>query len=99
MFNTSDQTLKENFIASLKLIQNNLRDEEIIFSQVAKAKFVITLPEMGYSANLPSFKTSVNNLFVINSSFITDGTLNVNETLKVSATYFPKVLKSIRNEQ
>jgi protoporphyrinogen oxidase len=99
MFNLSDETLKENFIGSLKLIQHSLKDEEIIFSQVAKAKFVITLPEMGYSSNLPSFKTSVKNLFVINSSFITDGTLNVNETLKVSATYFPKVLKSIRNEQ
>jgi len=98
MFNFSDQALKESFITSLKLIHPSLKDEEIISCQVAKAKYVITLPEMGYSLNLPSFKTSVNNLFVINSSFITDGTLNVNETLKVADTYFPKVLKIIKNE-
>jgi len=98
MFNFSDQALKESFITSLKLIHPSLKDEEIISCQVAKAKYVITLPEMGYSLNLPSFKTSVSNLFVINSSFITDGTLNVNETLKVADTYFPKVLKIIKNE-
>jgi protoporphyrinogen oxidase len=99
MFNASDQTIKENFIKSLKLIHHSLTDEEIIYCQVAKAKYVMTLPEMGYSKNLPSFQTSINKLFVINSSFITDGTLNVNETLKVSASYFPKVLKSIQSEK
>jgi protoporphyrinogen oxidase len=99
MFNLPDQTLKENFISSLKLIHPSLKEEEILSCQVAKAKYVITLPEMGYSLNLPSFKTSVSNLFIINSSFITDGTLNVNETLKVADTYYPKVLKIIRNEE
>lgn len=99
MFNLSDQVLKDSFITSLKLIHPSLKDEEIISCQVAKAKYVITLPEMGYSLNLPSFRTSVSNLFVINSSFITDGTLNVNETLKVADTYFPKVLKIIKNEE
>jgi protoporphyrinogen oxidase len=99
MFNLPDQLLKDNFITSLKLIHPTLKDEEIISCQVAKAKYVITLPEMGYSSNLPSYKTSVSNLFVINSSFITDGTLNVNETLKVADTYYPKVLKIIKNEE
>jgi hypothetical protein len=66
---------------------------------VAKARYVITLPEMGYSKDLPSFKTSIKNLFVINSSFITDGILNVNETLKISASYLPEVLNIIRNEE
>ena len=96
MFNLSDQELKDSFIASLKLMHPSLNEDEIINCQVAKAKYVITLPEMGYSKNLPSFKTSVKNLFIINSSFITDGTLNVNETLKVSASYLPKVLKIIK---
>jgi protoporphyrinogen oxidase len=99
MFDLTDQTLKEIFIGSLKIIQPALMDEEIIDCQVARAKYVITLPEMGYSKNLPSFKTSVKNFFIINSSFITDGTLNVNETLKVAATYYPKVLKRMRNEE
>jgi protoporphyrinogen oxidase len=99
IFGLSDQNIKDNFITSLKIIHPALNDEEIIDCQVSKARYVITLPEMGYSKNLPSFKTSVKNLFVINSSFITDGTLNVNETLKISASYLPEVLNIIRNEE
>lgn len=99
MFNLSDKTLKDSFISSLKILQPSLKDEEIIDCQVAKAKYVMTLPEMGYSKNLLSYKTSVKNLFIINSSYITDGTLNVNETLKVSASYLPEVLKIIKNEE
>jgi protoporphyrinogen oxidase len=95
----SDLSLQESFIKSLRLIHPALKDEEIISCQVAKAKYVIALPEMGYSSNLPSYKTSVSNLFVINSSFITDGTLNVNETLKVADTYLTKVLRIIKNEE
>lgn len=99
MFNLPDKTLKETFISSLKMLQPSLKDEEIIDCQVAKARYVMTLPEMGYSKNLLSFRTTVKNLFIINSSYITDGTLNVNETLKVSASYLPGVLKIIENEE
>jgi protoporphyrinogen oxidase len=99
LFDLTDQRLKDSFISSLKLMQPLIEDEEIIDCQVAKARFVFTLPEMGYSKDLPSFRTSVKNLFVINSSFITDGTLNVNETLEVSASYLHKVLNIIGNEE
>jgi protoporphyrinogen oxidase len=97
LFNWSDQSLKDNFIESLKIMQPSFMNEDIISSQVARARYVITVPEMEYSKKLPSWKTSLNNLFIINSSFITDGTLNVNETLKISNTYLTEVLKIIRN--
>jgi hypothetical protein len=51
---------------------------------------------MGYSKKLPYWNTTINNLFIINSSFITDGTLNVNETLKISNNYLSEVLKIIK---
>lgn len=98
LFNETDQLIKERYLTSLKIIQPDLKDEEIIEFQVARARYVIAIPEMGYSNTLPSFTTSLANIFIINSSFITDGTLNVNETLKVSAKYLPEVLKLIKNE-
>lgn len=98
LFNETDQLIKEKYLTSLKIIQPDLKDEEIIECQVARARYVIAIPEMGYSLTLPSFTTSLENLFIINSSFITDGTLNVNETLKVSAKYLPEVLKLTKNE-
>jgi protoporphyrinogen oxidase len=93
IFDLPDKVLKDSFIASLKLMQPSLEDDEIIDCQVAKARYVITLPEINYSGKLPSIKTSLKNFFIINSSFITDGTLNVNETLKVSNSYLPEILR------
>lgn len=99
LFNETDQLIKERYLESLKIIQPDLKDEEIIECQVAKARYVIAIPEMGYSNTLPSFTTSLGKLFIINSSFITDGTLNVNETLKVSSKYLPEVIKLTKNEK
>jgi protoporphyrinogen oxidase len=99
IFNLSDQTLKENFINSLKIMQPMIKENDIIDIQVARAKYVISLPEIGYSKKLPPFETSIKNLFIINSSFITDGTLNINETLKVSRSYLPNVLRIIKYEE
>ena len=99
LFNESDATLKDNFIESLKIMQPLLTSEDIIDSQVARARYVITIPELEYSMKLPSWKTSLKNMFIINSSFITDGTLNINETLKISNKYLPGVLKIIRSEE
>jgi protoporphyrinogen oxidase len=95
IFDLSDREIMRNFIENLKIMQPDLADEDIITSRVSKARFVITLPELEYSKKLPDYKTSIPNFFIINSSFITDGTLNVNETLKVSHTYLPKVLNNI----
>jgi len=98
MFDKSDEEIKEYFISNLKAMQPELTDDLIIESKVSKARYVITLPEMGYSSKLPDYKTSIPNFFIINSSYIVDGTLNVNETLKVANTYLPKVLNIIKNE-
>jgi protoporphyrinogen oxidase len=96
LFNLTDEELKDTFIESLKIMQPLFKNEDIISSNVARARNVIALPEMGYSKKLPYWNTTINNLFIINSSFITDGTLNVNETLKISNNYLSEVLKIIK---
>jgi protoporphyrinogen oxidase len=99
MFDLSDTDLKEYFIGFLRLMHPGLSNDDILFCQVAKARNVITLPEMGYSSRLPSIRLSSTNIFLINSSFIVDGTLNINETLKISRSYLPKVAEIIKNEE
>jgi protoporphyrinogen oxidase len=98
MFELPDDAIKTEFLNNLKKMQPDLKDEDIIVGQVSKARFVITLPEFEYSKKLPDYKTSIPNFYIINSSYIVDGTLNVNETLRIANTYLPKVLKSINNE-
>lgn len=96
LFDMPDEKIIDSFIGNLKIMQPDLKQQDILVRKVAKARFVITIPTMGYSKNLPSHKTSVDNFFLVNSSFITDGTLNVNETLKVANNYLPKILEIIK---
>lgn len=99
LFDLSDQEIEDNLLSSLKIMHPSLKDEDIVNCQLSKAKYVMALPELGFSNHLPSFKTSVKNLFIINSSFIIDGILNVNETLKTSASYSTQVISTILNEK
>jgi len=44
---------------------------------------VFALPTLGYSERVPPIETNVPNVFAVNSSHIVNGTLNVNETVKL----------------
>jgi len=61
-----------------------LRENDIICTKTARAKNVFALPGINYSENLSPVKTSVPGLYIANSSYITNGTLNVNETIQLA---------------
>ena len=69
-----------------------LTDDNIKFVGVARAKHVITVATLGYSGALQEVKTSMPNVYIINTSHIKDGTLNVNETVKVAETKLEEIL-------
>jgi protoporphyrinogen oxidase len=99
LFYESEALLKASSIEYLKTMQPALTSEDIIASEVVKARHVIALPELGYSDKLPSVRTSLKDFYIVNSSFITDGTLNVNETLRVSAGHINELIKFLRDEE
>ena len=84
LFDESDECLKKYFIENLKKMYPEITDDLIRFVGVAKAKNVITVAKLNYSELLPGIKTSVPNVYFINTSHIKDGTLNVNETVRVA---------------
>ena len=77
---------------NLKKMYPGITDSNIKFAGVAKAKHVITVAKLGYSLNLPNVKTSVPGVYIINTSHIKDGTLNVNETITVAETKLKEIL-------
>lgn len=99
ILNADDDTIAVNFLANLRKMQPTIKREDILHTQVARAKHVIAIPEMDYSKKIPSWNTTIENFFIINSSFIYDGTLNVNETLKVADKYYTKVMDYIENQK
>ncbi|HEV2831543.1 MAG TPA: NAD(P)/FAD-dependent oxidoreductase [Hanamia sp.] len=92
LFNQSDDEVKNYFINNFKKMYPWLTDNSIKFVGVARAKHVITVAKLNYSALLPEVKTSIPNLYIINTSHIKDGTLNVNETIRVAETKLIEIL-------
>ncbi|MEO7834306.1 MAG: hypothetical protein ABIR50_03230, partial [Ginsengibacter sp.] len=92
IFDQDDEEIKASFIESLKQMYPSVKNEDISFIGVARARHVITVSKLNYSKNLPDVKTSIPNLYIINTSHIKDGTLNVNETVRVAETKLQEIL-------
>ncbi|MEO7049896.1 MAG: NAD(P)/FAD-dependent oxidoreductase [Ferruginibacter sp.] len=93
LFNKPDKQIEDYFIDNFKKMYPWLRDENIKFSGVARAKHVITVAKLNYSEALPNVTTSIPGVYIINTSHIKDGTLNVNETVRVAETKLEEILK------
>lgn len=84
LFEQTDDEIKTYFIGIFKKMYPWLTEANFKFSGVAKAKHVITVSKLGYSEMLPDIKTSIPGVYIVNTAHIKDGTLNVNETIKVA---------------
>lgn len=92
LFDKPDEEIKKYFIDNFKKMYPWLTDDNIKFAGVAKAKHVITVAKLDYSESLQDVKTSVPGLYIVNTSHIKDGTLNVNETIRVGETKLEEIL-------
>ncbi len=92
MFQESDDKLSEAFLGNFLKMYPSVNRENIVFCGVSKARNVFSLPTIGYSENLPSVKTTVENFYILNSAQIINGTLNVNETIQVAETKLAEIL-------
>lgn len=92
LFSQTDEEIQIFFTATLLRMYPWLTQNNIKFIGVARAKHVITVLKDGYSKNLPDIKTSLPGVYIINSAHIKDGTLNVNETIKVAETKLNELL-------
>ena len=96
LFSQSDDRIKEDFIAGLRRVHPQLSADDILCSKVARAKYVFVLPTLNYSGKLPSISTTVPGVFVLNSSHIVNGTLNVNETIGLVHNKLNEIINSAK---
>ncbi|MGQ0712308.1 MAG: NAD(P)/FAD-dependent oxidoreductase [Gemmatimonadaceae bacterium] len=81
----TDAEIETEFIAALERMYPDFRREDILAFQVARAREVLALSTLDYSSTLlPPVRTSLPNVFIVNSAQIANGTLNVNETIGVA---------------
>ncbi|MBX3243718.1 MAG: NAD(P)/FAD-dependent oxidoreductase [Acidobacteria bacterium] len=87
MFELSDDEIEKRFLAGLEKMYPSFKRDAVVDFRVSKVRQVFPLPVLNYSSSVPSIKTSVPNVFVVNSAHILNGTLNVNETVALAERF------------
>lgn len=94
LFEKTDAKIEEIFLSALEKMYPHFERKDVLAFKVSRVRNVFPIPTLNYSVNIPSVKTSVDGVYVVNSSQITNGTLNINETIqsaeKFLAAEFPQ---------
>jgi protoporphyrinogen oxidase len=92
LFEKSDAEIEEIFLSALEKMYPHFDRKDVSAFKISRVRNVFPIPTLNYSENLPPIETSLKNVFVINSAQITNGTLNVNETVQLAEKFFEKYL-------
>jgi protoporphyrinogen oxidase len=84
LFDEPDQSIRERFLTALARMYPHFDHALVEAVRVSRVRNVLAISTLDYSAELPPMRTSVSGLFVVNTSQIANGTLNVNETLQLA---------------
>ena len=93
MFEETDQSIEDRFISALTRMYPEVARPDILSVKVSRVRQVLAVATLNYSDRLPPMKMSVPGLFVVNSAHIVNGTLNVNETVKLANEAIPMLLQ------
>jgi protoporphyrinogen oxidase len=92
LFDVADDEIVATFLAGLESVYPASRGT-VVTARVSKVRHVLPVPTLGYTSGLPPVRTSVPGLYLASSALITDGTLNVDETLGVAERALPTLLE------
>ncbi len=98
-FALSDQEIQDQFLTALIRMHLVLSKDDLLGFRVSREQNVFALSTLNYSEKLPPIQTSIPGLFIINSAHIVNGTLNVNETVKLAESILPQILQKIKYEK
>ncbi len=94
IFKRSDADIERIFLDGLEKMYPHFRRKDVIAFKVSRVRNVFPLPVINYSESVPAVKTSIENVFILNSSHILNGTLNVNETIQLAENFFARELQN-----
>ena len=83
-FLRSDEEIVQEFSAGLQTIYPDIQPSDIVASRVSRARLVMPIPCLNFSEKTPPQETTLPNVFLINAAQIVNGTLNVNETIRLA---------------
>jgi protoporphyrinogen oxidase len=80
----SDERIETEFLTALARLFPTFSPADVLAFRVSRVKQVFALSTLGYSRRVPPTRTSVPGLYIVNSAQIVNGTLNVNETVRLA---------------
>ncbi|MFM9904939.1 MAG: NAD(P)/FAD-dependent oxidoreductase [Pyrinomonadaceae bacterium] len=83
-FDKTDEDIQRIFLNGLEKMYPHFRRKDVLAFKVSRVRQVFPLPVLNYSRDLSPAKTSVDGVYIVNSSHIVNGTLNVNETIQLA---------------
>jgi protoporphyrinogen oxidase len=83
-FLRSDEEFEETFLSALERMHPAFSRRTVRAFRISRVPYVFPVPTLGYSERLPPVQTTIPGLFMANSAHIVNGTLNVNETVKLA---------------
>jgi protoporphyrinogen oxidase len=99
LFEKSDTEIEEIFLNALEKMYPHFKRDDVMAFKISRVRQVFPLPTLNYSENLPNMTTSLENVFIVNSAQITNGTLNVNETVQLAERFFEENLARETHER
>jgi protoporphyrinogen oxidase len=82
-FRESDEIIHERCLSTLEGMYSHFDRNQVKAIQTARASHVMAIPTLNYSAERAPIACERRGLYVLNSARIVDGTLNVNEILRL----------------
>lgn len=91
IFAKSDDEIKASSLAALARMYPHFCAEDVQAFRVSRVRQVFALSTLGYSTRVPPVATSIPGLSIVTSAQIVNGTLNVNETVRLAEESLPLV--------
>ena len=92
LFEKSDAEIEETFVSELEKMYPHFKREDVLSFKISRVRQVFPIPTLNYSANVPNVKTSIDGFYIVNSAQITNGILNVNETIQLAERFFNQII-------
>ena len=102
-FHGTDEQIREDFVSGLERMYPQFQRKDVLCFQISRVKHLLPIPTINYSANALRSGTSIPGLYIVNSSQIVNGTLNVNEIVRLADAaaqrFTAPVVQGISNRQ
>jgi protoporphyrinogen oxidase len=84
VWSRTDDQIQAEFLAALGRLYPDFSPADVLAFRISRVRQVFALSTLDYSRRVPPIATSVPGLWLVNSSQIINGTLNVNETMRLA---------------